>query len=227
MPSRSKTGSSSSSDFRNCASACSAASGRPLNSVLMVSTPEVDGDLDGPLPGPDRGLPLVLPRPGPAQHRQQRGDPHPGVRRHLLQLAHPGVVDPRVLEERDEVGLGRQLHPGVARGWPRRRAAPRRCGGEEHLRVERQLHSAASRSGAVIPAVEGATPAAPTGSGRPEHGRRPSGRSGRLRPRPRRPRRRRSRPRRPGRRWCRAGRRRPSAAARCRRPRRTARRSPG
>ena len=38
-PSRSKIGSSSSIDFRNCASAVSGASGRPLNSELITSTP--------------------------------------------------------------------------------------------------------------------------------------------------------------------------------------------
>ena len=38
-PSRSKIGNSSSIDFKNCASAVSGASGRPLNSEFITSTP--------------------------------------------------------------------------------------------------------------------------------------------------------------------------------------------
>ena len=74
---------------------------------------QVDGDLDDPLPGAYGRLSLVLVRTGPAQHRQHRGDAHPRVAPRPSSASDAGVVDPRVLEERDEVRLGRELHPVV------------------------------------------------------------------------------------------------------------------
>ena len=101
---------------------------------------EIDGDLDDPLPGPYGGLPLILVRAGPAQHRQHRGETHAGVGGHLLEFADAGVVDPGIAEERDEVGLGRQLHPVVTEAGHDVGQFVHRAGGEEHLRIEGEFH---------------------------------------------------------------------------------------
>src|SRR5829696_872878 len=113
---------------------------------------EIDGDLDDPLPGPYGCLPLIFVRTGPAQHRQHRSDAHVRIGVDLLQLLHPGVVDPRVSKERDEVGFGRQFHPVITQARRNVGQLEDRMARVKHLRIKRQLHGRSPiRSGAVMP----------------------------------------------------------------------------
>ena len=70
---------------------------------------EVDGDLDDPLPVAYRRLTCVLVGSRPAQHRQHRRDADACVCTRLAELRDQVVVGARVVEERDEVPVRRQL----------------------------------------------------------------------------------------------------------------------
>ena len=76
--------------------------------------PEVDGDLDDALPVSHRSFAGVLIRARPSQHRQHRGDADAGVGAGLAELGHQIVVGTRVVVERDEVPVRRELQVLVA-----------------------------------------------------------------------------------------------------------------
>ena len=114
MPSRSKIGTSSSIDRKNARSDSSAFSGRPGELGVDHVDAEVDGDLDDALPVAHRGFAGVLVGSRPTQHRQHRGDADARVRARLAELGHQVVVGARVVEERDEVAVRRQLQVLIA-----------------------------------------------------------------------------------------------------------------
>ena len=67
----------------------------------------------------------------------------------LLEPPDPSVVDPWVLVERNEISLGRELHPVVAEAGDDVGQLVDRVARVEHLGIERELHGhAPSRSGA-------------------------------------------------------------------------------
>ena len=83
--------------------------------------PEVDGDLDDPLPVPHRRLAGILVGTRPPQHRQHRRDPDTRIGARLAELRHQVVVGARVVEERDEVPVRGELQVLVAEFGDQRR----------------------------------------------------------------------------------------------------------
>ena len=112
---------------------------------------EVGRDLDGARPVAHRRLPVVLVRSRPAEERQHRRDPDAGRGQRLAEGGDARVVDPRMVEERDEVVARRELDPLVAEiGHERRQLEQRRL--TEHVGVESELHDTDSE---FVLAVEG------------------------------------------------------------------------
>ena len=183
-PSRSKIGSSSSIDRQNWASLCGGRLRPAVELGVHHGHPEIDGDLDGPLPVAHRRLPLVLVRAGPLVERQHRGDLDLGRGQRLLERRDAVPVHPRVQEERHEVVARRQLDVPVAEVGDQPGQLEQRHLAQ-HVRVERDLHA---RHLLGVVELRLARPGPP----------RPARRCAAPRRRRRRPRRRRSRPRRSG-----------------------------
>ena len=74
MPSRSNTGSRSSTDCQKRASLAAAASGRPLSSEFIREQAELGGDRDRALPVARGRLAIGFVRSGPAEEQQDRDD---------------------------------------------------------------------------------------------------------------------------------------------------------
>ena len=101
---------------------------------------EVDGDLHDAFPVAYRGFAGVLVGTGPAQHRQHRRDAHAGVRARLAELRDEVVVGARVVEERDEVPVRRQLQVLVAQIRDQTREVEQVVVVVERRRIECDLH---------------------------------------------------------------------------------------
>ncbi len=101
---------------------------------------EVDGDLHDALPVAHRRFARILVGPGPAQHRQHRRDPHTRVRACLAELRDEVVVGARMVEERDEVPVRRQLQVLIAQFRYQTREFEQIVVVVERCRIECDLH---------------------------------------------------------------------------------------